>query len=521
MPIKLKNYTIYFSENLRKGKTRLDFEGEIDLCKSSSQGSEAVDSTSADCSEWSSSIVSKTKNMNKATGDICSDITSSCSSPKARSENSSPISSKKNAGYNKSLAEHRPPTDVTENISPSSSQRDTDNNIGYAEPKSPRDITEYLEEAFKEATYCSQKSTDEQVSYESQCAKKCKKELDETKDCQTKVGVKSQDVESICSQSLFDDNEDMTCSGKSLSDIDADVDYDSQPSKSFFKNYKKRIGYNEDSVNSCDFISKPETSDDNSGFCNKLESQQEDSTKVEYSNDVVLTANEEQDVLVLDDNFSDTNSLSQQSTASQSKSDKTPLKSSQKAKSKSSNKSGSKKGKSSTLKTHMNNQTTLFSFFTDKVSQGKTFSNGHKVSQGDAAKNNNSPGSGMTVIKSHAKLVSDKQSSTPSCVVNTTNHSGGIRNACDILMKKSVSEPILDSTMASSKSSLVKNASDILMGKQGANVIRSVQQKTKLKGSWNADDENGLKSTSSTDQTESEASGKPKRYCPFYKKIPG
>ena len=335
----------------------------------------------------------------------------------------------------------------------------------------------------------------------------------------------TEDIFLICEDEKLENDcldvvEDTVLSGKSLSDIDADEDSNSQQPKSFFKNYKKGKGLNEimESNNGEKLYQDDVKCDDillNQG------SEEEDLKNEKHS--------DSSDVEILESDNSETQYLpvysgqksmwpsSQESHKSHSKQN-IYLKTSSKQSTSQGSKLKNNKKPSSDLKM----QTSLFSFFTGNESSESKIENLDRTMTDDKTSSCSNTG--------RLQNVSSKVAFKTSNQINTDGKHIKVKNVNDILMtslKKSASQPSFDSTKTGLKNSLVKNASDILMSKtiKKANREKIISQQKTYNGKWIVKDENEFSSFKSGVQmsANTEASGKPKtyRYCPFYKKIPG
>lgn len=330
----------------------------------------------------------------------------------------------------------------------------------------------------------------------------------------------TEDIFLICEDEKVENDcldvvEDTVLSGKSLSDIDADEDSNSQQLKSFFKDYKKRKGLNEntESNNGGKLYQEDVKCDDillNQG------SEEEDLKDEKHSSDV--------EILEADDNETQYSPVcsgqksmlpsSQESLKSHSKQNIYLTTSSKQSTSQGSKLKNNKKPSSDLKK-----QTSLFSFFTG--------SSENKIENLDSSMTDNKTSSCSNT--GNFLNVSSKVDAAIANQIYTNGKHIKVKNVNDILMtslKKSVSQPNFDSTKTGLKNSLVKNASDISMSKtKKANCEKIISQQKPHNGKWNIKDENEFSSFNSGVQisANTEASGKPKnyRYCPFYKKIPG
>ncbi|VDI24142.1 DNA cross-link repair 1A protein, partial [Mytilus galloprovincialis] len=447
--------------------------------------------------------------------------------------------------------------------SPSHSKSSQDVLEDDGEVNSPQDLTSYLEEAFKEATYCSQKS--EVITYDDtlESLEQCEHDMQTSQYVKSEkgkqIGVEYADEDSCLSQPLFEDDEnEIMQSGKSVSDIDASEDSNSQ-SKSFFANYRRRMESVEktnsnDSEKSQKFSQQSCKKDyqivNSELTCKnyeKLEIERNEfavkmASDVEFSNiemtnklstDTDLCNNEQKDkhlddlvILDTDDTDSDVQYIS---TCDVKKSDSVPssqgsINSASMTQTKGAKKSkvvnltgSSKKSKLSKQQSDMKNQPSLLSFFsgskTDKGSKDKTNTN-----------NNYIPSSTNNFVSIKSKLngaIPSQLSSTESCdsFVKEKNLNTVLMNS----MKRSRTESCidLDATSKNCKPALVKNATDILM----SSVSKHVKEKeslriTRTRKMITKDDKELQNVLGVENSGKGNQSTKPVRYCPFYKKIP-
>ncbi|XP_063435475.1 DNA cross-link repair 1A protein-like isoform X2 [Mytilus trossulus] len=424
------------------------------------------------------------------------------------------------------------------------------------EVKSPRDLTSYLEEAFKEATYCSQKSEVITSDEPLESLEQREHDMQTSQYGKSGVGVDCADIDSCLSQPLFEDDE-IVQSGKSVSDIDASQDSNSQ-SKSFFANYRRRMESVEntnsnDSENSQKFsqqsckkdyqivnseltcLSSQKLEIEGNEFADKNPSDVEFSN-IEMTNKLptdpdLCISNEQRDkhlddlvILDTDDTDSDVQYIS---TCDVKKSDSVPSshgsinsatmnRTKGAKKSKAVNLTGSsKKSKLSKQQSDMKNQPSLLSFFsgskTDKGSKDKTNANNNYIL--------NSSNNFVSIKSKLNGAIPSQLSSTESCdsFVKEKNVNTVLMNS----MKRSTTEPCkdLDATSKNYKPALVKNASDILM----SSVSKHVKEKESLPRNRKmiTKDDKELQNVLGVENSgKGNQSTKPVRYCPFYKKIP-
>ncbi|XP_071170820.1 DNA cross-link repair 1A protein-like isoform X1 [Mytilus edulis] len=590
----------------KKGKTRLNFDGSKTFSETEFELSESSKSSRS----VSSQIV---KNHTSSNSQVVIDICSSCKSGSSQEDTDNNVAVINNITSNSpevintsicSSSKPQSSQDYTEynvvvtndtssnspgvmNISsPSkskSSQDVTNNTSDYSqgvinkcsrsdskssqdvlddddEVKSPRDLSTYLEEAFKEATYCSQKS--EVITYDEplESLKQCEHDMQTSQyvksEKEKQIGVDCADIDSCLSQPLFEDDE-IVQSGKSVSDIDASEDSNSQ-SKSFFANYRRRMESVENtnsndseksqkfSQQSCKKEYKNVNIELTCQNSEKLEIEgnefaDKNPSDVEFSNiemtnklptDTDLCLSNEQkdkhldDLVILDTDDTDSD-VQYISTCDVKKSDSVPssqgsINSASMTGTKGAKKSkvvnltgSSKKSKLSKQQSDMKNQPSLLSFFsgskTDKGSKDKTNTN-----------NNYIPSSTNNFVSIKSKLngaIPSQLSSTESCdsFVKEKNLNTVLMNS----MKRSRTEPCidLDATSKNCKPALVKNATDILI----SSVSKHVKEKESLPRTRKmiTKDDKELQNVLGVENSgKGNQSTKPVRYCPFYKKIP-
>ncbi|XP_052102796.1 DNA cross-link repair 1A protein-like isoform X2 [Mytilus californianus] len=592
-------------EKQKKGKTRLNFKGSQTCSETHFELSESAKSSSLSIENRSTSsqiVTNNTSSNSQVVINICSPskprsshddtedtvaVTNNTSSHSPEVMNiCSPSKSKSSQDVTNNTSNNSQA--VINKCSPSNSKSSQDVLEDDGEVKSPRDLTSYLEEAFKEATYCSQKSEndlitcDEPLESLEQCEHDmitCDERLESLEQCEhdmptsgsqhvksekeKQIGVDSGDEDSHLSQQLFEDDEnEIVQSGKSVSDIDASEDSNSQ-SKSFFANYRRRMESVEntnsnDSEKSQKFW-KQSCKKEYKIVNSKLTCQNSEKLKfegnefadkhpsdVEFSNnemtsklstDTDLCSNEQKDkhlddlvVLDTDDTDSDVQYIS---TCDIKKSDSVPssqgsINSATMTRTKSGKKSkvvnvimvmgSNKKSKLLKQQSDIKNQPSLLSFFsgsrTNKGSKDKTNTN---------TSNNNIPNSSNNSLSIKSKLngaIPSQLSSTESCdnVVREKNLNEVLMNS----MKKSASEPCIDlgATSKDFKSALVKNATDILMSSVNSKHVKEKESLPRTRKIITKDDKELQNVLGIENSGKGNQSTKPVRNCPFYKKIP-